>query len=214
MSEARPHRIRRFSRGSRSAPPATLPGASPNLADDLRFIRDTMERSAAFTAVSGSGHVLLGFTALGAAWLAARQNSPFGWLRVWLAEGLLAVAIGLLACTFKANRRGLPLFSGPARKAALGLAPPLVAGAFLTFLLFRSGSVSALPAAWLLLYGAGIMTGGAYSVSIVPVMGFCFMLLGGLAVLSPAAWGNWFLAAGFGGLHIIFGFLIARRHGG
>lgn len=173
-----------------------------------------MERSAAFTAVSGAGHIALGFTALGAAWLAARQNSAFTWLRVWLAEGLLAIAIGLLACTFKANRRGLPLFSGPARKAALGLAPPLVAGAFLTFSLFRSGLVSVLPAAWLLLYGAGIMTGGAYSVPIVPVMGFCFMLVGGLAVLSPLAWGNWFLAAGFGGLHIIFGFLIARRHGG
>lgn len=173
-----------------------------------------MERSAAFTAVSGSGHILLGFTALGAAWFAAGQSSAFGWLRVWLAEGLLAVAIGLLACTFKANRRGLPLFSGPARKAALGLAPPLVAGAFLTFLLFRLGLSSALPATWLLLYGAGIMTGGAFSVPIVPVMGFCFMLLGGLAVLSPVAWGNWFLAAGFGGLHIVFGFLIARRHGG
>lgn len=214
MFEPRPHRIRRLSRVAR---PATLSASSiapPNLAEDLRFIRDTMERSAAFTAVSGSGHVLLGFTAVGAAWLAARQASTFTWLRVWLAEGLLAVAIGLLACTFKANRRGLPLFSGPARKAALGLAPPLVAGAFLTFLLFRSGLASVLPASWLLLYGAGIMTGGAYSVSIVPVMGFCFMLLGGLAVLSPLAWGNWFLALGFGGLHIIFGFLIARRHGG
>lgn len=212
MFQPRPHRIRRLSRVSCPAPASST--APPNLADDLRFIRDTMERSAAFTAVSGAGHIALGFTALGAAWLAARQNSAFTWLRVWLAEGLLAIAIGLLACTFKANRRGLPLFSGPARKAALGLAPPLVAGAFLTFSLFRSGLVSVLPAAWLLLYGAGIMTGGAYSVPIVPVMGFCFMLVGGLAVLSPLAWGNWFLAAGFGGLHIIFGFLIARRHGG
>lgn len=213
MFQPRPHRIRRFSRVSRPAPPLGS-AAPPNLAEDLRFIRDTMERSAAFTAVSGSGHILLGFTALCAAWLAAGQNSAFTWLRVWLAEGLLAIALGSLACAFKANRRGLPLFSGPARKAALGLAPPLVAGAFLTFLLFRSGLVSLLPSAWLLLYGAGIMTGGAYSVSIVPVMGFCFMLLGGLAVLSPLAWGNGFLAVGFGGLHIIFGFLIARRHGG
>jgi hypothetical protein len=214
MFEPRAHRIRRFSRASRAALPLVPLSPPPSLADDLRFIRDTMERSAAFTAVSGSGQVLLGFTALGAAWFAARQTSAFGWLRVWLAEGLVAVAIGLLACTFKANRRGLPLFSGPARKVALGLAPPLVAGAFLTFLLSRSGLSSALPATWLLLYGAGIMTGGAFSVSIVPVMGFCFMLLGGLTVLSPATWGNWFLAAGFGGLHIIFGFLIARRHGG
>ena len=129
-------------------------------------------------------------------------------------EALLAIAIGVVACTWKANRRGLPLFSGPARKVALGLAPPLAAGSLLTFSLFRSGQQTALPAAWLLLYGAGVITGGAFSVSIVPVMGICFMALGGLAVLGPAAWGNWFLAAGFGGLHIIFGLLIARRHGG
>lgn len=207
MLDPQSHRVRRFRR-------ATRPPVVPNVAEDLRFIRDTMERSAAFTAVSGWGTALLGGTALAAAALAARQPSSFGWLRVWLAEGLLAVAIGLLACTWKANRRGLPLFSGPARKVALGLAPPLVAGAFLTFLLVRAGLESALPALWLLLYGAGIMTGGSFSVPIVPVMGLCFMLLGGLTVLAPVAWGNWFLAGGFGGLHIIFGLLIARRHGG
>jgi hypothetical protein len=211
MPDFRQNRIRRFHRSSRPLPESTV---APNIVDDLRFIRDTMERSAAFTAVSGWGHVLLGGTAVAAAIVAARQGSAFGWLRIWLAEGLLALAIGLLSCTWKANRRGLPLFSGPAQKVAFGLAPPLVAGAFLTFLLFRTGFTSALPATWLLLYGAGIMTGGAYSVRIVPVMGVCFMLLGGLAVLGPAAWGNWFLGAGFGGLHIAFGLLIARRHGG
>jgi len=213
MFDPRPHRVRRFRRSAeRSSRPSE--NSAPNPADDLRFIRDTMERSAAFTAVSGWGHVLLGATAIAATALAANQSSSFAWLRVWLAEGVLAVAIGLLSCTWKANRRGLPLFSGPARKVVLGLAPPLVAGAFLTFLLFRAGLQSALPATWLLLYGAGIMTGGSFSVAILPVMGVCFMLLGGLAVLAPAAWGNWFLAAGFGAFHIIFGFLIARRHGG
>lgn len=211
MFDPQPHRIRRFHRSSR---PSVAPDVNPKIAEDLRFIRETMERSAAFTAVSGWGQVVLGCTAIGAAWVASHQVKPFAWLRIWLAEGLLAIAIGLLACTWKANRRGLPLFSGPARKVALGLAPPLVAGAFLTFLLFRSGLVWVLPAMWLLLYGAGIMTGGAFSVPTVPVMGFCFMLLGGLAVLAPVAWGNGFLAAGFGGLHIVFGLLIARRHGG
>jgi hypothetical protein len=214
MFEPKPHRVRRFRRSARSLSWDNGGEITPDVADDLRFIRDTMERSAAFTAVSGWGQVLLGVTAIVAAVLAARQATSFAWLRVWLGEGLLAAAIGLLACTWKANRRGLPLFSGPARKVALGLAPPLVAGAFLTFLLFRSGFQSALPATWLLLYGAGIMTGGSFSVPIVPVMGLCFMLLGGLAVLGPLALGNWFLAAGFGGLHILFGLWIARRHGG
>src|SRR5215469_12281692 len=188
--DSRPHRARRFQRSSepRREPVASV--LAPNVAENLRFIRDTMERSAAFTAVSGWGQVFLGVTAFLAAWLAARQVSLFAWLRVWLAESMLAVAVGLLSCTWKANRRGLPLFSGPARKVALGLAPPLVAGAFITFLLFRADLVWALPATWLLLYGAGIMTGGAFSVPIVPVLGVCFMLLGGLAVLSPTAWGN------------------------
>lgn len=219
MYDPRSHRIRRIHRSTR--PGSVLSGLestdrnfSLNPADDLRFIRDTMERSAAFTAVSGWGYIIIGFTALATSRLAAHQTSSFAWLSVWLAEGLLAVAIGLLSCTWKANRRGLPLFSGPARKVALGLAPPLVAGAFLTFFLFRAGLPSALPATWLLLYGAGIMTGGAFSVAILPVMGLCFVLLGGLAVLAPVAWGSWFLAAGFGGLHMIFGLLIARRHGG
>jgi hypothetical protein len=195
VSDSRPHRFRRFRREG-----APLPARA---ADDLRFIRDTMERSAAFTAVSGWGQVLLGLTAL-----------AFAWLRVWLGEAVLAVSIALLSIVWKANRRGLPVFSGPGRKVAFGLLPPLIAAAFLTFALFRTGMQSALPATWLLLYGAGIITGGAFSVPAVPVMGVCFMVLGGLAVLGPAAWGTGFLAAGFGGLHLLFGFIIARRYGG
>jgi hypothetical protein len=214
VREARSHRIRRTHRSTTIPSRTTSVLPALTAADDLRFIRDTMERSAAFTAVSGWGYIIMGATALGAASLAAHQFSAAAWLRVWLAEGLLAMAIGLLSCTWKANRRGLPLFSGPARKVALSLSPPLVAGAFLTFVLFRAGLDSALPATWLLLYGAGIITGGAFSVAIVPIMGICFMLAGGLAVLAPATWSNLFLAAGFGGLHMVFGFLIARRHGG
>jgi hypothetical protein len=206
MLDRQPHRLRRLHRPSRPLP--------ARAADDLRFIRETMERSAAFTAISGWGQVVLGLTALAAAGLAARQLSFFTWLRVWLGEAILAVVIALLSTSWKANRRGLPLFSGPGRKVVLGLLPPLIAGAFLTFLLFRTGMQSALPATWLLLYGAGITTGGAFSIPAVPLMGICFMVLGALAALGPAASGNWFLAAGFGGLHIIFGALIARRHGG
>jgi hypothetical protein len=201
-----PHRIRRFHRQARPLP--------TRAAEDLRYIRQTMERSSAFTAVSGGGQILLGITALGAAWFAARQTFAFSWLSVWLGEAIIGVAIALFSMGWKANRSDVPLFSGPGRKVALGLLPPLAAGAVLTFLLFRAGVTAALPATWLLLYGAGIATGGMFSVAIVSVMGVSFMIVGALAALGPAAWGNYFLAAGFGGLHILFGTLILRRHGG
>jgi len=214
MPEPRQHRA---FRRPRRPDHTTAHAASPlDPAADLRFIRDTMERSASFTAVPGWGQVILGATALIAAWFAQQQFSrpSNSWLKIWLAEAFLATLIAAVSMIWKANRRSLPLFTGPARKVALGLFPPLIAGAFLTFLLQRAGLEPALASAWLLLYGAGIITGGAYSVSIVPVMGLCFMATGALAALAPAAWANYFLAAGFGGLHIIFGFFIARRHGG
>jgi hypothetical protein len=215
MPDSRQHRLRRPARPLHTrVAPDLAPDLAPDPAADLRFIRDTMERSASFTAIPGWGQVILGLTALAAAALAARQSTSAAWLKIWLAEALLAVLIAFISTRRKANRRGLPLFTGPGRKVALGLFPPLIAGALLTFLLDRAGLESALAPVWLLLYGAGIITGGAYSVSIVPVMGLCFMATGALAVVAPAAWANWFLAAGFGGLHIVFGFLIARRHGG
>ena len=216
MPDPRHHRLRRPHRPTHPPLPVPNPenGLAPDPAADLRFIRDTMERSASFTAIPGWGQVILGTTALAAAWVAARQSNSSTWLKIWLAEAVLAALISILSMHWKANRRGLPLFTGPGRKVALGLFPPLAAGALLTFLLQRAGLESALAPVWLLLYGAGIITGGLYSVSIVPVMGLCFMATGALAVVAPAAWGNYFLAAGFGGLHIIFGFLIARRYGG
>ncbi len=211
MPDPHHHRLRRPHR------PAPVTNLAPDPAADLRFIRDTMERSASFTAIPGWGQVILGATALASAAFAQQKltaHQPAAWLKIWLAEAILAAVIAVLSMRWKANRRGLPLFTGPGRKVALGLFPPLVAGAFITFLLDRAGLDSALAPAWLLLYGAGIITGGAYSVSIVPVMGLCFMATGALAVVAPTAWANYFLAAGFGGLHIIFGLLIARRHGG
>jgi hypothetical protein len=214
MPGSRQHRLRLPHRTLRPIPTSPVPDAAPDPAADLRFIRDTMERSASFTAVPGWGQVILGLTALTAARLASQQSNSAAWLNIWLAEAFLASLIAAISIRWKANRRGLPLFTGPGRNVAFGLFPPLIAGALLTFLLHRAGLDATLAPAWLLLYGAGIITGGAYSVSIVPVMGLCFMATGALSVVAPAAWANYFLAAGFGGLHIIFGFLIARRYGG
>ncbi|HET9982871.1 MAG TPA: hypothetical protein VFQ38_04775 [Longimicrobiales bacterium] len=182
--------------------------------DNLRFIRETMERAGSFTAVPGWGGVGMGATAIGAAALASRQPTPERWLGVWLAEAALATAIAAGAMALKARRAGVPLLSGPGRKFALGLLPPVVAGAVLTGALVRAGAAGALPGVWLLLYGAGVITGGIFSVRVVPIMGLALMLTGAAALFSPAAWGDAYLALGFGAVEIVCGVLIARRHGG
>jgi hypothetical protein len=182
--------------------------------DNLRFIRETMEGAASFTAVSGWGQLLIGLTAFAAAWVAYRQHNVRRWLLVWLVEALLSAVIAGATMWRKARAREESLLSKPGRKLAINLSPPLFAGALLTVVLFRAGYVSVIPAVWLLLYGAGVVTGGAFSVQIVPVMGLCFMLLGAGAAFLPWAQANALLAAGFGALHVGFGFIIARRHGG
>jgi hypothetical protein len=181
--------------------------------DDLRFIRETMERAGGFTVLSGWGQIAIGATALVAAMVAAAQEQPGAWLLVWSIEAVIALAIGGWAVGRKAKASGMPLLA-TGRKVALGLAPPLVAGALLTAFLFRSGMYDPVPGLWLLLFGVGTAAVGTYSVRIVPAMGLCFMLLGGVALFSPAEWGNALLALGFGGVHIFFGIRIAWRHGG
>jgi hypothetical protein len=182
--------------------------------DNLRYIRETMERASAFTAVPGWGQVAIGFTALVATYLAAQQPTARGWLSVWLAEAIISLLIAGWLMDRKARSLGVPLLSGPGRKVAFSLSPPMIVGALLTIVLFRAGLVSSIPGMWLLLYGTGVVTGGMFSVSVVPVMGICFMLLGAAGLFTPAAWGNWLMAAGFGGLHMIFGLIIARKYGG
>jgi hypothetical protein len=182
--------------------------------DNLRFIRETMERASAFTGISGWGQVAIGVTALIAAPLSALQPTFKAWLMVWLAEAVISLLIAGWSMDRKARAAQVPLFAGPGRKVAFSLSPPLLVGALLTVVLYRAGLTNAIPGVWLLLYGTGVVTGGMFSVSIVPIMGICFMLLGAVTLFLPPALANWVLAAGFGGLHIVFGVVIARRYGG
>jgi hypothetical protein len=182
--------------------------------DDLRFIRRTMERAGSFTAVPGWGGVAIGVTALVAALLASRQPAPGLWLTVWLATAALATLMAAGSLALKARRARVPVSTGPGRKFLLSFLPPVGAAMALTAALYAHGAVALLPGLWLVSYGAAVVTAGTFSVRVVPIMGLAFMALGGLALATPAPWGDAWLAAGFGGLHMGFGLLIARRHGG
>jgi len=196
-------------------PPEEEPPALHTRAmDNLQYIRETMERATAFTAISGWGLVTIGVTAIAAGFVAGQQKSFKNWLTIWFGEAVVALLIAGWSMDRKARATKTPLLSGPGRKVAFSLSPPLFAGGILSLVLYRAGSTNAIPGLWLLLYGTGVITGGMFSVSVVPIMGLGFMALGAATLFLPPAFANWFMAAGFGGLHIVFGVIIARRYGG
>lgn len=195
--------------------PAPEPPALHDRAmDNLAFIRDTMEAAGSFTAVSGWGMVAVGIIGTVAATIASFQESELQSLYVWMAAAVLAPVVMLWAIVRKARRAHVPLISGPGRKFVLSFSPPILVGALLTIVLYRAGLVQTIPGMWLLLYGTAVVAGGAFSVKVVPVMGFCFMLAGTLALFTPPSWNAWIMAVAFGGLHIGFGIPVAWRHGG
>ncbi len=181
--------------------------------DNLKYIRQTLERAGEFTAVPGKGGVLMGVVALLAAGLAARQPGAGGWLAVWTAAAVIALAIGIVGAALKSRRFQIPLFSGPGRKFIAGFTPAILAGAIFTLVFYRAGISGFIPGAWLLLYGAAVLSGGWASVRVVPIMGACFMFVGTVALLLPG-WNDLLLPVGFGGLHLIFGTVIAVKYGG
>lgn len=196
------------------AAPAEPPALHDRALDNLRFIRQTMERAGSFTAISGAGIIAAGLVAVVAAFVAARQPTLERWILAWTAAAVVALAIAVALTARKSRALGLPLVSGPGRKVALAFTPALVAGVALTLALLGAGRQDLMAGMWLLLYGAGVTAGGAFSVPVVPVLGLLFMGLGGATLAAPAGWANWCMLAGFGGLHILFGFAIARRYGG
>jgi hypothetical protein len=187
---------------------------SRQAADNLTFIRSTMERSSTFTAIPGAGGVVMGIIGLLAAGVGARQPTADRWLATWLAAALAAAIVQLVAIARKTHRAGMTLTAATARRFALGMSAPLIAGAALTYELWVVRNFTVMAPAWLLLYGAGVLTGGMFSVPVVRAIGVCFMVAGIAAILTPHEWANVWLAVGFGGLHIVFGTYIARNHGG
>jgi len=182
--------------------------------DNLRYIRGMMERAATFTALSGWGQVVIGVTAVAAALVASRQTSHSNWIFTWLGEAGVAGGLAVASMALKAHLANQPLLSGPLRKLILSFSPAMIVGAVLSAVLAQRDQFVLLPGAWMLLYGAAVISAGTYSVRSVPVMGAAFMLVGTVALIAPAAWSTALMITGFGGLHIGFGIWIARRHGG
>lgn len=124
--------------------PRDPPALHTHAMDNIRFIRETMERAEAFTAVPGWGGVLMGASALVTTPLAPPIESA-RWLAIWLADAVVAAAIALIMMASKATRSGADLSAKPARRFALAYLPPLAAGGVLTAACAAKGLITLRP---------------------------------------------------------------------
>ena len=146
-------------------------------AESIEFIRETMVRSASFTAVPGQGGAAMGAIGVLTALLASGADTPERWLATWLVAAVVAAPIGLTATILKARRNHVALWSASGRRFMQGFLPAIVAGAALTLALVRADRIELLPATWLLLYGAGILAGATASIPVLTWVGALFMTL-------------------------------------
>lgn len=192
--------------------------------DELQFIRDTMERSTQLTSVSGIGLIAMGLIATIGAYVAGWRGTYDWWVNVWFVVAIMGCTVGFTSMWYKADRNNISIFTGVGKRFALSLSPPIIAGCLMTQLLYSTQQFDLMPATWLLLYGVGVITGGAFSIRLIPAMGITFMVFGSIAIFLPdvtfqpvlgtITGHDALLAFGFGGIHILFGGIVAMRHGG
>ena len=199
--------------------PHRVPGRKPVAIDEgaaanLRYIRRTMEAAHTFTAVPGTGCIAMGCIALLAAALEAFTPLAAHWLALWVVAAISACATALVFIARKARAQGPSLRNAVARRFFMTLAPAFIAGAILTGILADEVSRATIAGLWLLLYGAGIAASGVFAISVVWSAGVAFMLLGAATFVLPAPFAPAMLALGFGGVHVVLGEIVRRRHGG
>ena len=198
-------------------------------ADNLQFIRQAMERSGSFTGISGVATIAMGFFAILGAWVASWRLPLYDWwLWMWFVTATLGCFVGVAGMIAKARRTGTPVWAGPGKRFMFSFAPPIAAGIVLTDTMYVTAQEESMPVLWMLLYGVAIITGGAFTVRIVPLFGACFMVAGavlhstryypalymGAPVLGTMTITDLTLAAVFGTLHILFGIIVYLRYGG
>ena len=179
----------------------------------LRYIRSSMEGAVLF-AVPGSAGIVLGSIALAATGLCLAPGMHKYWLGIWLCAALLGAVLGSVLILRESSLRDLRLVGTPLLKFALCLSPSLGAGLVMTAVHWSGGNQHAIPGTWLMLYGCALLTASTATTRIIAVLGALFALFGLAALLLPDSLQIVMLGAGFGGLHIVFGFLIGRMgHG-
>jgi hypothetical protein len=179
----------------------------------LRYIRASME-SAASLSVPGSTGIASGVVGVLAAIVSSVPALRPHWLIIWLLGAVVAAGVGGALLLRQPSLSSLTIGGAPLRRFFIGLLPSLFAGAVMTWVLWTNAAERMIPGTWLLLYGCGLVAASAATTRGIGILGASFGVTGLLALVLPQAWQIAMLGVGFGGLHIVFGYLMGRAGNG
>jgi len=177
-----------------------------------------MERAGRYSHVSALSAAVAGALALAGAIvskvLQVNYNVPARaapLAAVWGAVLCLSILQAAAFHIAKCRRRGEPAWSHLTCQVVVAMLPALFVGAAITVYGFQTGQLDLLPPIWLLAYGSSLMGLGLYAGGRIQIVGALFMLLGAAGLWWWKEYGLRLMFAGFGGLHILLGVLLAWK---
>lgn len=195
--------------------------------ETLQDIKRMMERSSRFISLSGLSGIAAGICALVGAWFAYKELEPyykgyndrggysgedFQTLKFRLLVIALAVLAAALVSSFyftwrKARQNKLPVWDLTAKRLMTNMLIPLVSGGLFLLAMYQYNEWRFIAPACLVFYGLALVNAGKYTLTDVRYLGL-FQILLGLISTQFVGYGLYFWAAGFGVLHIIYGFVM------
>ncbi|MDR0541889.1 MAG: hypothetical protein LBH19_06715 [Dysgonamonadaceae bacterium] len=192
--------------------------------EDIKAIREMMERSSKFQLLNGLSIVFAGLIACAGAAFAyfylLRNPSLTDYNRcqetlILLADALfvLALAVGVIGffCYRKAKRNHQSLFNSVTRRAAGSLLIPLATGGIFSLLFLFRGEIEIVAASTLIFYGLALVNASRYTCPEIYYLGISEIIIGLFAAIILYHGLLWW-TIGFGFLHLIFGALIYIKY--
>lgn len=196
--------------------------------DDIREIREMMDKSSRFISLSGWSGVSAGIFALLGAYIGYRNiyvdpsysaydrivlSSENWWtlLLIAITTLLLSIIFGIYFTTRKARQNNQPIWGSTSKRLVVNLMIPLIAGGILCLMLLMKGYIGLVAPMTLLFYGLSLVNASKYTLSEMKSLGILEIVLG-LVAIQFIGYGLIFWAVGFGLLHIIYGIIMHFRY--
>ena len=192
--------------------------------EDLKAIREMMEKSSRFLSLSGLSGILAGITAtLGAAFAyffllrdpAATSFTRFQEIVILMSDALLVLVIsigfGIYFSSKKAHKKDQKLFNKVTMKTLYNLSIPLITGGIISLIFLYRGDVEMVAAITLVFYGLALVNVSKFTFDEIHYLGITEIVLGIAAAIFMHN-GILFWTIGFGICHIVYGFVMYKKY--